>query len=76
VCVDYKDLSVLQEEAEEGRRLGFDGKVGSTRVLGGVFNVLCALTSGQQQAIHPSQVETIRKAFAPSSDGEYIPFPL
>ncbi|KAI5452133.1 hypothetical protein NCC49_001071 [Naganishia albida] len=44
VCVDYKDLNVLKEEAEEGRRLGFDGK----------------------QAIHPSQVETIRKAFAPS----------
>lgn len=25
--MDYKDLNVLKEEAEEGRRLGFDGKV-------------------------------------------------
>ncbi|GHJ87451.1 hypothetical protein NliqN6_3853 [Naganishia liquefaciens] len=49
VCVDYKDLAILQEEAEEGRRLGFDGK----------------------QAIHPSQVETIRKAFAPSEAEVY-----
>jgi hypothetical protein len=25
--VDYKNLEVLKEEAEEGRRLGFQGKV-------------------------------------------------
>jgi hypothetical protein len=27
VCVDYKDLDVLREESEEGRRLGFQAKV-------------------------------------------------
>ena len=27
VCVNYKDEAALQEESEEGRRLGFDGKV-------------------------------------------------
>jgi citrate lyase beta subunit len=27
VCVDYKDLTVLKEESEEGRRLGFQAKV-------------------------------------------------
>ncbi|GFZ46480.1 hypothetical protein JCM24511_04727 [Saitozyma sp. JCM 24511] len=26
VCVNYKDLDVLRDESEEGRRLGFDGK--------------------------------------------------
>ncbi|WWC69775.1 uncharacterized protein I206_103718 [Kwoniella pini CBS 10737] len=26
VCVNYKDPKVLQEESEEGKRLGFDGK--------------------------------------------------
>lgn len=26
VCVDYKDLGILKNESEEGRRLGFDGK--------------------------------------------------
>jgi hypothetical protein len=25
--VDYKDLGILKNESEEGRRLGFDGKV-------------------------------------------------
>lgn len=49
VCVDYKDLEVLKEECEEGRRLGFDAK----------------------QAIHPSQVEVITRAFAPSEKGVY-----
>jgi hypothetical protein len=33
VCVDYKDPKILQEEAEEGRRLGFDGKVRFINVL-------------------------------------------
>ncbi|KAJ9098701.1 hypothetical protein QFC21_004349 [Naganishia friedmannii] len=61
VCVDYKNLSVLQEEAEEGRRLGFDGKT----------YISVRLTPTRQQAIHPSQVETIMKAFAPSSDEIY-----
>lgn len=27
VCVNYNDKEVLREESEEGRRLGFDGKV-------------------------------------------------
>ena len=27
VCVNYKDQQALREESEEGRRLGFDGKV-------------------------------------------------
>lgn len=27
VCVNYKDKEVLREESEEGKRLGFDGKV-------------------------------------------------
>ena len=27
VCINYKDDAVLKEECEEGRRLGFDGKV-------------------------------------------------
>lgn len=27
VCVNYKDVDYLREECEEGRRLGFDGKV-------------------------------------------------
>jgi citrate lyase beta subunit len=27
VCVDYKDLGILREESEEGRRLGFTAKV-------------------------------------------------
>ncbi|KAH8080541.1 Pyruvate/Phosphoenolpyruvate kinase-like domain-containing protein [Filobasidium floriforme] len=45
VCVDYKDMCILREESEEGRRLGFTAK----------------------QAIHPSQVETILNAYAPSA---------
>jgi citrate lyase subunit beta-like protein len=28
VCINFKDDAVLKEECEEGRRLGFDGKVG------------------------------------------------
>lgn len=28
VCVNYKDEAALRAESEEGRRLGFDGKVG------------------------------------------------
>lgn len=27
VCVNYNDKEVLREESEEGRGLGFDGKV-------------------------------------------------
>jgi citrate lyase subunit beta-like protein len=27
VCVDYRDISYLREECEDGRRLGFTGKV-------------------------------------------------
>lgn len=27
VCINYKDNDVLREECEEGRRLGFNGKV-------------------------------------------------
>jgi citrate lyase subunit beta-like protein len=32
VCVNYKDENALREESEEGRRLGFDGKVRSPRI--------------------------------------------
>jgi citrate lyase beta subunit len=32
VCVNYKDPDVLRDESEEGRRLGFDGKVGGVRI--------------------------------------------
>ena len=27
VCVNYKDLDYFKEECEDGRRLGFNGKV-------------------------------------------------
>jgi citrate lyase beta subunit len=33
VCVDYQDEKKLIAEVEEGRRLGFDGKVNRTLVL-------------------------------------------
>lgn len=33
VCINYKDETVLKEECEEGRRLGFDGKVRTVPLL-------------------------------------------
>jgi citrate lyase beta subunit len=27
VCINYKDLDYLQDECEDGRQLGFNGKV-------------------------------------------------
>lgn len=71
VCVDYKDPKILQEEAEEGRRLGFDGKVRFDKCACGTQNGMSNPTLRSQQAIHPSQVETIRKAFAPSEAEVY-----
>lgn len=32
VCVNYKDPEALRVESEEGRRLGFTGKVGPPRL--------------------------------------------
>jgi citrate lyase subunit beta-like protein len=33
VCVNYKDMDYLKEECEDGRKLGFDGKVGHLSTL-------------------------------------------
>lgn len=34
VCTQYKSPDVLREESEEGKRLGFTGKVNPTRSVG------------------------------------------
>ena len=67
VCVDYKDLTVLKEESEEGRRLGFQAKVS---IMTHTWPLCQYLTCFSQQAIHPSQVETIVDAYAPSTQGK------
>lgn len=59
--MNYKDQDALRKESEEGRRLGFDGKVrpsfeGKSDADG-------------KQAIHPNQIETIHSAFAPNPKG-------
>ena len=65
--MNYKDLDHLRDECEDGRRLGFTGKVRSP------FTVVCEdalnLNGYLQQAIHPSQVDTIQSTFVPSSKG-------
>lgn len=33
VCVNYKDLDYLKEECQDGRRLGFTGKVLTTTAI-------------------------------------------
>ncbi|KAG8934818.1 hypothetical protein FRC01_000086 [Tulasnella sp. 417] len=64
VCVNYKDVDYLREECEDGRRLGFDGKVRDAPFYcwSDSFNVELI----EQQAIHPSQVQVIQGTFVPS----------
>lgn len=60
--MNYKDEAALREESEEGRRLGFDGKVRDLPPGG----------ADRKQAIHPAQVDIIHKAFAPSESGKSL----
>lgn len=62
VCVNYKDHDYLKDECQDGRRLGFTGKVCRD------FFAKDAL-HGLQQAIHPAQVSTIQSTFVPTSAG-------
>jgi len=71
VCVHYKDLDYLKEECEDGRRLGFSGKVHSL-----FFFLQDVLLPFSQQAIHPSQVDTIQSTFVPSESGTSLITPL
>lgn len=32
VCINYKDMDYLKDECEDGRRLGFTGKVASSPI--------------------------------------------
>ena len=66
VCVNYKDLEYLKDECDDGRRLGFTGKVSGLCVS--FFWKPCA--NLPQQAIHPSQVDIIQSTFVPSAKGE------
>lgn len=63
---------MLRDESEEGRRLGFDGKVGCVawhRSVSSPVLVRC-IAQCVQQAIHPAQVEVIHNAYSPSEAGE------
>lgn len=62
--MQYKDQSVLEDECLEGRQLGFTGKV--TTILIPIF---IGWPDGNQQAIHPAQVQTIQSTYVPSSQG-------
>ncbi|OJT11533.1 Citrate lyase subunit beta-like protein, mitochondrial [Trametes pubescens] len=65
VCVNYKDLDYLRDECEDGRRLGFTGKVRPFISL--YYNTLHEGFAHLQQAIHPTQVDVIQSTFVPSS---------
>lgn len=70
VCVNYKDTDYLREECEDGRRLGFDGKVrNSTFRRRKEFSHISLI---EQQAIHPSQVQIIQETFVPSERGTLV----
>lgn len=59
-------MDYLKDECEDGRRLGFTGKVTSQAL----FFFGTQYISHLQQAIHPTQVGTIQSTFVPTSKGE------
>lgn len=70
VCVNYKDTDYLREECEDGRRLGFDGKVRNSTLKRRKESPHIGLI--EQQAIHPSQVQLIQETFVPSERGTLV----
>ena len=64
VCINYKSSDILNDECNDGRELGFTGKV--ARCTGVIESRLIIF----QQAIHPAQVDIIQSTFVPTSQGK------